>query len=254
MTGIGSEIDARAIAAGMAGDLADMTAAILAGGLGTRLRSVVADRPKALAEVRGRPFLAHQLDILMAAGVQSVVLCTGYLGDQIEAAFGDAYGSMRLTYSRESAPLGTAGALRLALPLLQSDPVLVLNGDSICRTDLKSFWEWHRAAGAAASLLLMEVSDDRRYGRVQIDELGGVIGFVEKGQQSGPGWVNAGVYLLGHQVLQAIPAGEIVSLERDVFPLWAGRGLCGYRVQGAFLDIGTPETYAVADEFVTCDR
>src|SRR5215210_9346159 len=101
--------------------LGDVTAVILAGGLGTRLRSAVADRPKVMAEIHGRPFLAYLLDQLFAAGVGRVVLCTGYMGEQVSSFFGESYGPLRLTYSRESAPLGTGGALRLALPHLDSD-------------------------------------------------------------------------------------------------------------------------------------
>jgi NDP-sugar pyrophosphorylase family protein len=131
-----------------------VTAAILAGGLGTRLRSVVADRPKVLAEVRGRPFLSFLLDQLAAAGVRYVVLCTGYRGEQVQAAFGNSYGGLRLAYSQEPSPLGTAGALRWALPLCESDVVLALNGDSFCDADLPAFWDWRCARGAEATLLL----------------------------------------------------------------------------------------------------
>jgi NDP-sugar pyrophosphorylase family protein len=103
-----------------------MTVVILAGGLGTRLRSVVADKPKVLARVHGKPFLSLLLDQLAAAGIRSAVLCTGYLGEQVQAEFGDSYGSIRLAYSQESSPLGTAGALRLALPIINTNCVLVL--------------------------------------------------------------------------------------------------------------------------------
>jgi len=112
-----------------AASLSDVTAVVLAGGLGTRLRSVVADRPKALAPVHGRPFLAYLLDQLAASNCRSVVLCTGYLGEQIRDAFGETYKSLRLRYSQERQPLGTAGALKLALPQIASDLVLVLKAD-----------------------------------------------------------------------------------------------------------------------------
>src|SRR5437867_6202026 len=112
-------------------------AVILAGGLGRRLGSVVADRPKALATVRGRPFLAYLLDQLCAAGTTRVTVCTGHGAAQIEAAFGARYGGARLNYSRETAPLGTGGALRLALPMLDAPVLLVLNGDSFADVDLE---------------------------------------------------------------------------------------------------------------------
>src|SRR4028119_1495914 len=106
------------------------TAAILAGGLGTRLRAVVSDRPKVLAKVQERPFLAYLLQQLARSGIKSAVLCTGYMGEQVKIAFGDSCDSMRLLYSQETSQLDTAGALRLALPLIQSSSVLVMNGDS----------------------------------------------------------------------------------------------------------------------------
>jgi len=230
-------------------DLANVTTVILAGGLGTRLRSVVAHRPKVLAEVQGRPFLAYLLDQVVGAGVRYAVVCTGYLGAQVRAMFGDAYDSLDLAYCQEPEPLGTAGALRLALPLFKSDPVLVMNGDSFCEVDLTALWVWHGAQAATATLLLATVPDTRRYGCVQVDEDGLVLRFDEKAQGSGPGWINAGVYLLSQRLVRAIAEREMVSLERQVFPAWIGRGLYGYRNQGRFLDIGTPEAYAVAQRF-----
>ncbi|MCY3023434.1 MAG: sugar phosphate nucleotidyltransferase [Planctomycetota bacterium] len=129
-----------------------VAAVILAGGLGTRLRAVVRAQPKVLAPVRGKPFLAYLLDQLCGAGIRTAVICSGYLGEQIEAAFGSAYGPVRVEYSREAAPLGTGGALRAAAPLLGDHPVLVLNGDSYCELDPRALWAWHAAKGAAASI------------------------------------------------------------------------------------------------------
>jgi NDP-sugar pyrophosphorylase family protein len=185
--------------------------------------------------------------------VNVVVLCTGYLGEQVRAAFGDCYGSLHLLYSQEASPLGTAGALRLALPLFDSDPVLVMNGDSFCDADLERFWEWHCARSADATLLLAEVPDTTRYGCVYVNNTGVVLGFEEKNHKGGPGWINAGVYLLTRRLLETIPENGAVSLERDMFPAWIGRRLCGYQSRGRFLDIGIPEAYAFADEFFSRD-
>lgn len=228
---------------------ADLTAAILVGGFGTRLRPVVADRPKVLAEVRGRPFLAYLLDQAETAGLRSVVLCTGYMGDRVQAVFGDTYSGLQLAYSRETSPLGTAGALRLALPLLASDPVLIMNGDSFCDTDLQAFWAGHQARGAEATLLLHETVDTRRYGRVRVDAEGRVLSFDEKSDSGGAGWMNAGIYVLSRRLLLTIPAGRAVSLEREMFPAWIEQGLYGYHSTGRFLDIGTPEAYAATEQF-----
>ena len=235
-------------------DLTGVTATILAGGLGMRLRPVLPDQPKVLAEIRGRPFLSYILDQLVAANISSVVLCTGYKGEQVKAALGDSYGRLRLIHSQEPSPLGTAGALRMALPHLNSDPVLVMNGDSFCDVNLKTFWGWHCAHGASATLALAKVDDTSLYGRVQVDPGGSVIRFDEKGPQSGPGWINAGIYLLTRPFLQTIPADGAVSLEREIFPAWIGRGFYGYPSEGCFLDIGTPEAYATADRFFVPER
>ena len=226
----------------------DLSVAVLAGGLGTRLRPVVADRPKALAEIHGRPFLAYLLDQLSDAGSSRVVLCTGHLGEQIEHAFGKRYRKLQISYSRETRPVGTGGALRLALPHLLSDPVLVMNGDSFCATDLTSLWAWHCNRGSQGTMLLAEVPNTERYGSVKINADGAVTQFVEK-KQGGSGSINAGVYLLSRQVIDSIPDDAAVSLEHDVFPALMSHGLCGYQGRGRFLDIGTPEDFAAAEQF-----
>lgn len=233
--------------------LMEISAVILAGGLGTRIRPVVSDRPKVLASVHGRPFLAYLLDQLVKAGIMEVVLCTGYLGEQVQTALGNNYGPLHLAYSQETELMGTGGALRIALPLLKTDPVLVLNGDSYCEADLPAFYRQHQAVKAKASLLLTYLSDARRYGWVEIEEDGRVLGFEEKGQSSA-GWINAGIYLLSRMFLQAIPSGRFVSLEKEIFPAWIGCGLYGFlsKLVGTgehFLDIGIPEDYAAAERF-----
>ncbi len=230
-------------------DLSKITAAILAGGLGTRLRSVVANRPKVLAEIQGHPFLAYLLDNLAAQGVREVVLCTGYLGEQIRAAFGEAWGPLRLWYSHEETPLGTGGALRLALPLIKSDTLLVLNGDSFCPVSLPEIYQWHRARGARVTLVLTRVSDSSRFGRVEVNPNGLIREFTEKDASGSPGWINAGIYLIQRLLLQMIPNWGAVSLEREMFPAWQRWGMYGYCAQTRFLDMGIPEAYKSAAEF-----
>lgn len=224
-------------------------ALLLAGGLGTRLRSAVADRPKALAEVAGRPFLAWQLEMLSAAGVRRAVLCTGYRGEMIRTTLDEQFADMRLAYSHERQPLGTGGALRAALSQTDAETLLVLNGDSFCQIDLPSFARQHRTSGVAISLALTYVENTSRYGRVETDAAGRITRFMEKDGSNQPGWINAGVYLIQREVMEEISPEGQVSLERQVFPAWIGRGLHGERCGGAFIDIGTPESYAQADEF-----
>lgn len=229
--------------------LAGMTAAVLAGGLGTRLLSAVADRPKVLAEVHGRPFLACLLDQLVDAGLRRIVLLTGHRAEMVERAFGSNYRGAELVYSPEPTPLGTGGAVRLALPHLASDTALLLNGDSYCQVDLAAFHGAHLAARAQTSLALVEVPDTSRYGRVELDAEDRIVGFLEKGGAAARGWINAGVYLLDRRWIEAIPAGRAVSLEREVFAARVGHGLSGFRCHGRFLDIGTPESYREAERF-----
>jgi NDP-sugar pyrophosphorylase family protein len=238
---------------GLVHDLSGVTAVILAGGLGTRLRPVFSQRPKALAEVLGRPFLEYLLDQIARWNIRNVVLCTGYLGEQIESYFHNQYKNLHLVYSKEPSPLGTGGALRRAWLFLQSDSVLVLNGDSYCKTDLGSFWGWHCGKGAEATLLLIETSDTSPYGRVETDEEGQILRFDEKCHKEGRGWISAGIYAFGSRFLQSIPDGHPISLERDVFPAWIGGGLYGYKSKGRFLDIGTPESYRLAEMFFAED-
>lgn len=228
---------------------ADLTAAILAGGFGTRLRPAVETQPKVLANVGGHPFLKYLLDQLIAWRIREIVLCTGYLGEQVEAQFGPHYQGLRLRYSREPAPLGTAGALRLALPLIRSNTALVLNGDSYCAADFSGFWQWHYRQESAATMLLVNNPDTQRFGRVQLAQDGRILRFKEKGENADPGLINAGVYLIERDLLQSIPTTRAVSLEREIFPAWIGSDFCGYQAGGPFLDIGTPESYSAAEAF-----
>jgi NDP-sugar pyrophosphorylase family protein len=204
-----------------------------------------------MASVHDRPFLTYILDQLDSAGLESAVLCTGYMGDSIEQALGLQYGRLALHYSREPALLGTGGAIRFALPCLKSDTVLIMNGDSFCDVDLARFIAAHRASGDDASMVLVERDDVSRYGQVQANPRSGrVAAFVEKGAASGRGWINAGIYLVALDWLAEIPGDRAVSLERDIFPGWIERGMHAFFADHArFIDVGTPESYRDADGF-----
>ena len=230
--------------------LASIPVAILAGGLGTRLRPAIGGLQKAVAQVAGRPFLAHLLDQVTRFGFRDVVLCVGFGADQVEGALGDAFGPLALRYSRESEPLGTAGALRLALPLLAGDAAMVMNGDSFCDADLAAAWASHRERKALATLVLVEVADTARYGRVELGANDAIRRFAEKQPDGGPGWINAGIYLLARSRIEAIPARRPLSLERDVLPSWVGDRLFGHRSRARFIDIGTPQSYADASRLL----
>ena len=232
-----------------------VTAAVLAGGLGTRLRSVVADRPKVLATVAGRPFLAYLLDRLEHAGVRETVLLVGFQADQVQAAFGETYGRMKLEYSHEPEPLGTAGAVRYAMPLFANQTVLLLNGDSYCDLDLNAYLQFHRGHGAAASIALTHVENASRFGRVHLGTDNRVVRFDEKDPVPAPGLINAGIYLFERELIESITAGQPASLERDVLPKWVEkRGVHGFRGGGRFIDIGVPESYVAAEAFFAADH
>ncbi len=227
-----------------------VTAVILAGGMGTRLRAAVADRPKVLAPVAGRPFITYLLDKIATTLIEHVVLCTGYRADMVEEALGAHYGKLALSYSREAQPLGTGGALRLALPQITTPLAMVFNGDSYCDATLMDYYEWFIQRATPAALLLTEVDDVSRFGCVAVDAESYVTAFREKGSNSGRGSINAGIYLVTTDLLQEIPTDRAVSLEYDMFPRWAlERKLMAYAQGGRFLDIGTPETFAAAEAF-----
>ncbi len=234
--------------------MSEIDAIILAGGQGTRLRAVVNDRPKVMALVNGRPFLSRLLDQLKEAGVRSVVLSTGYMAHDVESAIGSTYDGIRIRYSPEDQPMGTAGAVRLALEKTVSDPILVLNGDSFCEVDLQELCRLHCARHARATIVLAQVEDTSRFGRVQTDSSGAVTSFQEKGGAASAGWINAGVYCLNREVAENIPPGQALSLEREVFPRLVGTGLFGFKAGREFLDIGTPQSYEEAQSFFEPQR
>jgi NDP-sugar pyrophosphorylase family protein len=234
------------------GDISRVTAMILAGGLGTRLRPLIKDRQKVMAEVANKPFLEHILTRLDSQGVQKVVLCTGYMSEQVKEYFGESFGDIQLSYSEEQLLLGTGGAIRFALPLADSDPILVLNGDSYCDAELMPFLAAHLENKAVASMLLTKVEDIRRYGRVDFDSDSKIIKFEEKGATQGPGWINAGIYLINREVITPITKGHNVSLERDIFPSLVGRNFIGHCGQvSKFIDIGLPESIAQAQSIMS---
>jgi NDP-sugar pyrophosphorylase family protein len=216
---------------------------VLCGGAGTRLRPVLADRPKSMALIGDVPFLQLLIEKLKSQGVCDVILGTGYMAEKIESCFGSGGKlAMRIRYSREHEPLGTGGALKLAEPLI-SDPVLVLNGDSYVEWSLVPMLALFRAKDADVVVVLHAVADVTRYGSVALDQDGRVTQFLEKGIRAGPGLINAGVYLLRKKIVRGLPAGTAISLETEVFPRLLDRGVYGLVCTGLFIDIGIPDDF-----------
>ncbi|MGH3386669.1 MAG: nucleotidyltransferase family protein, partial [Nocardioidaceae bacterium] len=223
-----------------------MEAIVVAGGLGTRLRPLTDDRPKHLLPVAGVPILAHQIGKLAQSGVERVVLATSYHADAFEPTFGDgsAFG-VALVYVTETELLGTAGALRNVTDALTAgtdDPVLVLNGDILSGHDIAAQIKRHEQAGADVTLHLVDVADARAYGCVPTDSEGRVLAFLEKSPDPLTQQVNAGCYVFSRHLLDEIPAGRPVSVERETFPELLRRGahLIGHRDPAYWLDVGTP--------------
>lgn len=230
----------------------DIKAIMLVGGLGTRLRSVVSSKPKVLASIGEKSFLELLVRRLHSQGIRHLVMCTGYLADQIESTFGDGRAwDVSIEYSKEDVPLGTAGAIRLAKRYLRDTPeFIVLNGDSFLEVDFPSMMAFHRRHdGAVATMAVLHVENASRYGTVHVNPSGRVTGFAEKTGSETPGVVNGGIYVFNHSVLQQIPEGP-ASLERDVFPRLLEQGVYAQEQHGMFIDIGTPADYARAQQLL----
>ena len=208
-----------------------MQAILLAGGLGTRLRSVVSDRPKPMALIEGKPFMEYVTRELVRHGVTDIVFAVGYKGTMVEEHFGDgaAFG-FHADYAYEETLLGTAGAIKNAGRFITEDRFYVLNGDTFYQIDY--------------TRLLRSVPDISRYGQAVLDRGGVLIGSNEKTEDAGEGTINGGIYLMKQRLLDEIPEGK-VSLENDMIPRWLseGRRLGGFVNDGYFIDIGIPEAY-----------
>ncbi|HUQ21443.1 MAG TPA: NDP-sugar synthase [Gaiellaceae bacterium] len=225
-----------------------MPAVILVGGLGTRLRPLTDRTRKDMLALVDRPQLAYTFEHLRRYGVTRAIVSCGYLPTQIQEHFGDAYGELRLEYKVEDEPLGTGGAIRFAAEGIDG-PFFALNGDSLRETDLDALAAFHREREARATILLTPVEDPARYGLVRVNGDGRVLSFLEKPrpEEIDTNLINAGMYILERDVLDLIPAGRPVSIEREIFPLLVEEGsVAGIALSGYWLDIGTPEAYLQA--------
>ena len=224
----------------------DVKVFILAGGLGTRIQPLFADRSKAMIPFDGKPFLEIQMQMLSDQGFTSFVLCVGHQADQIVTHFGDGGDwGWKIIYSHEPEPLGTGGALRYSETYLKATSI-ILNGDTYLPMDYQALVRKHKdLTDSVGTVTVSEMADTHRYGQVVISNQSRIQGFLEKTRISGSGLVNAGVYVFEPQILQYILAGQKVSLERDVFPtlLTASVPLYAFKERQSFIDIGTPEGY-----------
>jgi len=235
-------------------------AVLLVGGKGTRLRPLTVRTPKPMLPVAGVPFVLHQLARLRDAGIGHVVLATSYRPEVFEGYLGDgsAFG-LQLEYATEDAPLGTAGAIRNVADRLRSgpdDPVVVLNGDILAGHDIAAQVALHQSRSASVTLHLTRVDDARAFGCVPTDEDGRVTAFLEKMPEPISDQINAGCYVFRRSVIDAIPAGQVVSVERQTFPelLATGAPVLAYVDATYWLDLGTPEAFVVGSRDLVLGR
>jgi len=222
---------------------------ILAGGMGTRLREVFPELPKILVPVHGRPFVTYLLDCLIEIGFTQAVISTGYLADMVDKKLGEKYNDLSIKYLRETVPLGTGGAVRKAASRFPEHDLLVMNGDSFFEIELADFISWHIRQRHEASIVLAEVDDVGRFGQVELNKQNLITAFKEKGEESGRGLINAGIYLIKASLLRNILSAGKSSIEYDFFPVLTEKKLYGFPWQGRFIDIGTPESYKKASAF-----
>jgi mannose-1-phosphate guanylyltransferase len=221
---------------------------LLVGGFGTRLKPLTSESPKPMLPVAGLPVTEHQILAAQRAGIHTLVLATSYLSEVFTPYFGDgSKWGMKILYAVEKEPLGTGGAIRNAAELLDratlgDEPIVIFNGDVLSRHSIADQISFHQAKGADATLHLIEVEDARAFGCVPTDIDGRVTAFLEKMDNPITNSINAGCYVFHPSVLDRIPLGEVVSIERETFPalVESGRPVFGYKEQAYWLDVGTP--------------
>jgi len=231
------------------GSLAAIDVLVLCGGLGTRLRDAVPDRPKGMALVGGIPFLDILVDDLVKQGIRRVIFCVGHLKEQIIDRFRKR-DDAKFVFSEEDSPLGTGGAVLNAMPLIRSNPVLVMNGDSFCRIELDRFYQYHFDKAATATLVLTTPEGRHDGGFVCLDKAHQILSFTEKViPRATELFINAGIYFLQTEAIRLLSAAPPFSLEHDVLPALVKKKPCfGFLVGSPLVDIGTPERYRKADE------
>ncbi|KPJ68294.1 hypothetical protein AMJ44_06755 [candidate division WOR-1 bacterium DG_54_3] len=225
-----------------------MKAVIIAGGLGTRLRPLTYNTPKPIVPVANRPFVVHQIEHLVKHGVDEVILNLHYLSHEIKKILDDGREwGIKIHYSIEEHPLGTAGAVKNAEKYFGKDPMVIFNGDILTDINISKVVTFHREKGASVTLTLTEVEDPTSFGLILTDKAGRVTKFIEK-----PSWdmvtaktINAGIYVVDPNIFDEVPRGEEHSFERELYPSLLEKGLpiFGYLSHAYWIDIGNPEKY-----------
>ena len=225
--------------------LEKIDAIILCGGKGERLASVSEGRPKALIDVAGRPFIDILMDDLLRSGLKRFILSVGYLREQIKSHFSQT--DLLVEFSEEDAPLGTGGAIKKAAAYTRSSSFLVVNGDSICRTDLLKFYNFHIEKNGVLSMVLAKPLPGEDYGIVEMDESQRITRFAEKTKSGPASLINAGIYFINKEIISQMPGRDAFSLEYELFPKIVRLGCYGFSSKSPLIDIGTPERLARAN-------
>ncbi len=215
---------------------------ILCGGLGTRLRSVTGDTPKVMAPVQGEPFLDFLLRYLIKQGARRIILCAGYKAEAIAAHYKAKFRKVEIGFSVEKEPLGTGGALKNALPFIQEDHVFALNGDCFTPVKYVELLNFHQKHRAQATLTAVRVEGNKDFGTIVSNAQDEITAFKEKFVTDDVQHINAGIYCFDKKVFDLMPAGKF-SIEYDFFPKMIGKHFLAYKVDAAFIDIGTPERF-----------
>jgi D-glycero-alpha-D-manno-heptose 1-phosphate guanylyltransferase len=229
-------------------------AIVLAGGLGTRLQSILTDIPKCMAPVNGKPFLTYVLDFLVTQNISKVILSVGFRKEHIINYFGHSYNSIEIEYAVENEPLGTGGAIKLAMNLVTGKNAFVINGDTYFVPDLRQMLATHDANSADITIAVKQMLESQRYGTVAVDKNGSITDFKEKDPKIGAGLINGGIYLINKNVMEGFTEKKF-SLENDVFKKsFTSLKMQAYETDAFFLDMGIPEDYIKAQNLINIQK
>ncbi|MEI7999389.1 MAG: sugar phosphate nucleotidyltransferase [Candidatus Omnitrophota bacterium] len=221
---------------------------ILAGGLGKRLKSVTGGSQKVLAQINGKPFISILIDYIASQGGRRFILCTGHDASGVEGALKDSHPNLTIEFSPEEEPLGTGGAIKKAMDLVRTDVSLAMNGDCFCVIDYNRMIDSHMKSQAKATIAVTQLDDARDYGTIETDAQGRIVAFKEKQPILQAAFINTGTYCLDRKVFSLVDTPGKFSIEYNFFPHLVGRGFHSFEVENKFIDIGTPERYAWAQE------
>jgi len=229
-------------------------AIVLAGGLGTRLQTVLPGIPKCMAPVNGKPFLTYILDYLISQNINKVILSVGYRNDQIIKYFGDNYLSITIKYAIENEPLGTGGTVKFAFDHCIQDQVFVINGDTYFLPDMQLMEKQHIQSKADITIAVKHMPETARYGLVHTDVNGRITDFREKEPNSANGWINGGIYLVDRSIFDNFPNKKF-SLEKDIFRVSCSSfKIMAFQTEAEFLDMGIPEDYTKAQSMIAFEN